>query len=186
MLPTNDNANIVIQVGETRETGEVRIHRGASSLRLTNIRNAGKRGKRCSEAVLFCDDDAFPWESVALEAYGRAKRGDDWATVVQALVDVARDGAELTESVRRGVDVEPSHLPVEVDGAHVRVSAAPLAFVARGSDVNETTALANRAALPAMTLPRGGGRREGDRRPAAHLLRDGLRGVERWRRDSLC
>jgi hypothetical protein len=134
-----------IAIGTTWSNGSYRIHRYASSLRVTDIRNAGQRGKRCQRLSVW-DDMIANHEHLAdmlsgvLVAAAMCDAGI--SEMAQACADAALTGYAVTEL--RGVDVEPAEL--SVTGKHVRVTATDLEVCIRDLDdaANEPTAITNK------------------------------------------
>lgn len=133
--PANDSTEI-LRVGQTVVVGGWRVQRFMTSVRMTDITNAGKRGKRCAEFALYDHTGAGPWESLALEAVYSARVGRVPAFVAEASEIVSVETRSL-----RGVDVEPDAPAVNVRGMHVSVRASALEFVVEDArDIhNETT-----------------------------------------------
>lgn len=124
----NNDAPKTIAVGHTVDTGTVRIHRYADSFEVTDITNAGRRGKTCRVASICRGYGAN--RPATLDGYALALAGCASYDAVMALVaDVAIDfpgSVRVTESSLRGVRVLPTATPVVIDGAYVRVVATPL------------------------------------------------------------
>ena len=100
-------------VGTTHETDTWRIHRYADSIRITELRGAGKRGKRCTEISLY-DSGASrmtAWESTAMGALLYGKR-DVSASKMEAEMEELIGGEYATIKIEvralRGVDVMPA------------------------------------------------------------------------------
>ena len=125
-----------LEVGETHEAGTLRAHRYADSIRITDIANAGKRGKKCRELSVLPDS---LWgseaEKAALTRLGlwlrKVDNFDDahtWAHVI------AKDTQALKLNLRelRGVDVEPAGVRYEMDlrpaDGKLRLSCSPHHF----------------------------------------------------------
>jgi hypothetical protein len=110
--------SVGVPVGETVERDGLRFHRYASSLRVTDITNAGKRGKSCPEFALFNLDygvkDAKQIAAVedALKAIAKAKTYAQAVALARGVA--AKDSqrgmafASVEERQLRGVDVEPA------------------------------------------------------------------------------
>ncbi len=110
--------SVGIPVGETVERDGLRFHRYASSLRVTDITNAGKRGKSCPEFALFNLDygvkDAKQIAAVeaALKDIAKAKTYEQAVAIARGVA--AKDSqrgmafASIEERQLRGVDVPPA------------------------------------------------------------------------------
>jgi hypothetical protein len=134
-----------IEIGTTWQNGTYRIHRYAGSIRVTDIRNAGRRGKRCQQLGVW-DDMIAKHEHLAdtlssLLVAG-AECGASIAEMAQACADAGLTGYEVQDL--RSVDVEPTEL--SVTGRHVRVTATDLDVCIRDLDdrMNEPTAIARK------------------------------------------
>lgn len=98
-------------VGTTFETDTWRIHRYAGSVRITELRGAGKRGKRCTEISLY-DSGASrltPWESIAMGALMWGKRNVTASKMEAEMEELTGYDPALNIEVQqlRGVDVMP-------------------------------------------------------------------------------
>lgn len=97
-------------VGATHETDTWRIHRFSESIRITELKGAGKRGKRCTEISLHGGSRTTPWESIAMGALLYAKR-DATASKMEAEMEELTGGddgwVKMEVRALRGVDVMP-------------------------------------------------------------------------------
>jgi hypothetical protein len=96
--------------GRTFENEAWRIHRYRPSIKITELVNAGKRGKKVQQIDLYDLDyvqGGFPTESVAAELVMLAKRGASFDRMLQAAKEAKELGAQLQISTERGVDVRP-------------------------------------------------------------------------------
>jgi hypothetical protein len=101
-----------IAMGKTVELGTVRIHRFADHFRVTDLTNAGKRGKRCAVATLaptfaYPGDHAAWLENMSKVLVTLSSYDDVRRLVSDVLVDFP---GELRFDTReeRGVDVAPA------------------------------------------------------------------------------
>lgn len=164
--PANDSP-AVLAIGCTTEVAGYRVHRFTTSLRVTELANAGKRGKRCREwsviersfGPLTCG------ESLSLEIIMCARRGV--AHVERALSEAAECGYVVEARELRGVDVTPASSRVRVVGMHVVVDADAESFTVRDADdvANETTIMGRTRTATKRFLA------------WAHANRDALRGM---------
>jgi hypothetical protein len=104
-----------IPVGETVERNGMRLQRFRPSLRVTDLANAGKRGKGCPQFALYNLD--YPFQAAkAAAAVSAALKAIAKAPTYAKAVAIAREaaapkgqgGAGFQEEVLRGVDVEPA------------------------------------------------------------------------------
>jgi hypothetical protein len=102
-----------IEMGKTVELGTVRIHRFADHFRVTDLTNAGKRGKRCAVASLATTHLFTGDQSAWMHNMGRAlvSMCESYSDVRRLIADIMVDfPGELRFDAReeRGVDVEPA------------------------------------------------------------------------------
>lgn len=142
---------VALNVGETMETEKWRIHRFAESIRVTDLTNAGKRGKKVESWIIFSNSGgskALPLETMALQYAMWAKRDATPAKMKSVLdedLEVYGDTMSLETRTERGVDVLPGGFkPVFVRGAHVTIESSLTDFVIRdiNDDNNEPTCIA--------------------------------------------
>jgi hypothetical protein len=115
MLYVDQQAGLA--VGQTIERDNLRMHRYNSSLRVTDVTNAGKRGKKCPEFALFNldygqrDPKDVAKINDALKAIVKAKTYAQAVAIARGVA--AKDSqrgmsfASIEERDLRGVDVEP-------------------------------------------------------------------------------
>lgn len=127
-------------VGDTVQNERIRIHRYRDSIKVTDLTNAGKRGKRVEQFDLSPaygpfgpGGDRMSWlDQTGADLVNLASRGYD--AVLKYVKDLDPRSIELSESKLRGVDVEPhgdkfrfeSPLP---EGGSIRVESSPLTFM---------------------------------------------------------
>jgi hypothetical protein len=111
-----------IKIGETRENGSLRIHRYRESLELTDLTNAGKRGKKVRRVSVgsrhidaVCHLDRVSGMVDSAVALDRAM-----ASINDYLTDYPSD-LNLFETEMRGVDVAPAGFKAQT-GCGKRVS----------------------------------------------------------------
>jgi len=129
--------------GDTIETSTWRVLRGALSIRVTHITNAGKRGKRCAEYTLYlesCGSDAA-LDPITEIVRAKAEREVDPAEMLVVMTMCKSNAIGLQVSELRGVDVTKPGEKVEIIGRAVKVRASTQGFaVANRLDVmNEET-----------------------------------------------
>lgn len=127
-----------ITVGQTLQSDKWRIHRYMTSLRITDLTNAGKRGKKVTELVL-----TNPDENLIRKVLAAAKSGVSLESMKEILP------AEPMVTTYRGIDVEPAETEhVGVTGKDFSLSASPTDFTIAENDVNMTRI------IPPMTAPK--------------------------------
>lgn len=122
LLPLLKTAGTPLQVGRTilSDNRMLRIHRYTSSVRITDLTNAGKRGKRCGEITLW-DLDYIRDEEVLRDLDGllshladsptyqaAANRIRGFVTAVEMFHPEIGIPPKIEESELRGVDVTPA------------------------------------------------------------------------------
>lgn len=113
-------------VGETAEIGHFRIHRLSTAVRITDLTNAGKRGKKVEEVAVYGFVDERKGEAISAVALALALRGASLTRVEKNLALAAADAGVLTErTAYRGIDVRPRGAKFELQGAFLKVDADP-------------------------------------------------------------
>lgn len=125
-----------LNVGETFENEHYRIHRYADSIKVMDLTNAGKRGKKVDAVTLYDFPRLSPVESAALGYVLWAKRNSPFSKMLeQAKEDAEILGCKIEVSAYRGVDVMPAGVqPIAIRGEHIYVEASPLSFTVRDND----------------------------------------------------
>lgn len=133
----------VLRVGETWENDKFRVHRYASSLVVTDLTNAGKRGKKVDEFALYgLDMRLLPQEGIVDEIMMLVQRGDGWNRILQAAKEAEVLGAGLEVRSPRGIDVLPGGTkPVELKTPSLWIRSDPKDFLVRDlrDTINEPT-----------------------------------------------
>lgn len=96
--------------GITREFTAWRVHRFNSALVVTSLENAGKRGKKVAELVIYDLDRYDQDEDVVAKVIALAGRGASIPTMMSTMQDLASaSGGKIGFDTRslRGVDVMP-------------------------------------------------------------------------------
>ena len=116
--------------GDTIETNGWRIHLGALAIRVTHIVNAGKRGKKCAQFVLWHRDCFYTGQlDAALVAIrAEAERGAEPAAMRSTMEAHVAGTVSLQVSEERGIDVDCANDKIEILGACVAVRASSQAF----------------------------------------------------------
>jgi hypothetical protein len=133
-----------LDVGRTWENENWRIHRYADSIRITELREAGKRGKKVKVISLYGGVRTLPLESTAMELVMLGKRNETYARMLQAAKEAEEIGFTLSEEEQRGVDVPPGNFgPMDIRGDHVHVEVGWKDFSVRNTDdtYNEETCI---------------------------------------------
>lgn len=133
-----------INVGDTYENGNLRVHRYRDSLVLWDLTNAGKRGKkveRVTVTMAHWADRGPADEDKILNSLGAALDSyDSLARAVSMLKDVLVDypgSFRLSAYEERGVDVMPAGFEkFTIEGRHVSVEAEYKDFRVRNLDDN--------------------------------------------------
>ncbi len=130
-----------LKIGETFESATWRLHRYSNSLHITDIRDAGKRGKRCLKITLVfesCSDCQPSMETAVamlLPLAGSNASAKTMRIAAQACKIETPFALKLSvhEGVERGVDVRPagSRGKVEIKGVNVLVDASSDGFMVR-------------------------------------------------------
>ncbi len=131
-----------VDVGRSVFTPQnLKIHRYRESVEITDMTNAGKRGKKVQQLHITMGHMASAMVDVALKNltsdilhmnYGQVKAHVEKLMVQQKELNI-HDGIRLNESVLRGVDVEPMGTAIEIqnkypNGAWLRINANPHEF----------------------------------------------------------
>jgi len=141
---------IGVGIGDTEEHDGLRFHRYASALMVTDLANAGKRGKTVPEFSLYNLDYTFGDKSAdelenALESIAKAKTYAQALQIAKKAVafvhaDGSRYGSSLNIEERplRGVDVDPpegaSGAKIAIDTPHFSLSVDARGFSASDKD----------------------------------------------------
>jgi hypothetical protein len=135
---------VALNIGDTFENEKWRIHRYSNSIVITDLANAGKRGKKVDSWVVMSRsglNNDLPLESMAMEYILWAKRGVDGAKM-KAVIDEEQEafGDTMTVYIRqeRGVDVMPGGFePFQLKTNKIFVEVTPRDFTVKNlSDVN--------------------------------------------------
>lgn len=141
---------IGVGIGDTEEHDGLRFHRYSSALRVTDLANAGKRGKSVPEFALYNLDYTFGDKAAdelenALEAIAKAKTYAQALQIAKKVVEfVHADGSRYGSSLNieerplRGVDVDPpegaSGAKIEIDTPHFSLSVDARGFSVHDKD----------------------------------------------------
>lgn len=110
-----------MKVGETSENGMLRVHRFAGSVRVTDLTNAGKRGKKVATFAVLPLYARNTTDEGVKKRLGRVSSTlaelTNYGTALQIVKDyIARfpNELELVEGEERGIDVRPGGAEVVV------------------------------------------------------------------------
>ncbi len=132
---------VALSIGETFENDKWRVHRYADSIVITDLTNAGRRGKQVLSWVLM---HVRTGESTSMEFEMLAKRGVDAARMKTAVDEAVEVGAEFFERNQKGVDIKPGNFQkLVVRGAHITITADYDDFMIQDidDDMNEPTCI---------------------------------------------
>lgn len=124
-----------LEMGRTFFNENLKIHRYAESVVVTDLTNAGKRGKTCMEMHIGVDsfnrDEINGAIDSIIDDLTKAKTYEDAKKVVQA--ELVTGNFQINERALRGVDVEPMGTVINTDkkfpdGSTVRIKASPQSF----------------------------------------------------------
>ncbi len=111
----NDNAPTTIALGTTFESATWRAHRYSDNIVVTDLRGAGKVGKRCAVFTVFAFNAEDVLDTIAPVVAWAVQEGATVETMRAMLADVVLSGCTFTEDEKRGVDV-PRLPTIEVKG----------------------------------------------------------------------
>lgn len=151
-------ALVAVRVGETSESDAIRVSRGRSAIRVWDMENAGRRGKKVDVIALYDLDYAVHNSTQEANVGGKV---EDLAQKImsansfskaekmlkdaeKAINEVSQFKVSIYESTERGVDVPPAGFqPIEVNGKHVYVRSGYKDFTVRDKDdqYNEPTCI---------------------------------------------
>jgi len=138
-----------LDVGRGVFTEHLKIHRFHGSVRITEMANAGKRGKRVRELTVLAGNMSDQMEDILLKNAVEVILHATYDQAKSALEKLQAEGAafKLSERVLRGVDVEPMGTTLNLskdfpDGSTVRITSSPHDFAVKNT----------------VIIPRGDGR----------------------------
>ena len=138
-----------VDVGRSVFTpSNLKVHRYRESVEITDMTNAGKRGKKVEVMHVTVGHMASEMVDVALKNlttdilhmnYGQVKAHVEKIMHQQKEQNI-HDGFRLTEQTLRGIDVEPMGTTIEItnkfaDGAYLEIEASPHSFRVKDSAV---------------------------------------------------
>lgn len=132
--------------GDTFETQGWRIHRFADHINITDLTNAGKRGKKVVTWIIM--GRTLPFESLALGYVMWAKRNATPAEMKKAIdedQEAFGPSMKVEDRIERGIDVAPGGFkPVLIRGAMVTIESDYEGFSIKdiNDDANEPTCIA--------------------------------------------
>lgn len=128
-------------IGHSAFTDNMKLHRYAESLRVTDMTNAGKRGKKVLEMTITVDtfkrDEA---DGVLNKVTAAILKANDYVAAKHAVEKLRAEDEliEIHEVTLRGVDVEPMGTTLKLekkhpDGSIVRITSSPHDFLVNHS-----------------------------------------------------
>jgi hypothetical protein len=120
-------------IGDTFENDKWRVHRYAGSLVMTDLTNAGKRGKKVDEIAFYnLDMRTAPSFDLVGEMIGLVKSNASLDKVKKAAEDFKDRGYSLEVRVQRGVDVMPGGFkPIRINTDNLYIEAGYDSFTVR-------------------------------------------------------
>lgn len=133
LSPASPSNSAFIDVGETLETSQWRVHRAAHSLTITCLEFAGKVGKKVYQFCIYNLDLNVKSHAQVDICTSQLRQGVHAnMSVDQMAVLVAGIGGDLCSPVSfrtlRGVDVIPSAASIQINTGHAVIKADPLSF----------------------------------------------------------
>lgn len=134
----------VLDIGRGMFTeDQLKIHRFSDSVRITDLTNAGKRGKVCKELTIIAGYLQGDLADKVLKQAVSTIMHSDYAQAKAKLEALAEEHPglfTLSERTLKGVDVEPVGSPVNLekkfpDGTIVTIEATPHEFMVKNSTV---------------------------------------------------
>lgn len=121
-----------IPLGKTYERGDLRIHRYMGSFRVTDVTNAGKRGKKVRQMSigLSLTKDHDPWYDNMAKMLPHMDSYDEVKRTIKDLQQQFPNEIWLEEQELRGIDVNPGGTtPIELTtNEGLKIYADPLSF----------------------------------------------------------
>jgi len=121
-----------LMVGETFENDAFRAQRGMSTLRITDLTNAGKRGKKVEEIALYNLDYADDFDGWNRDvSFGNLKKERTYAGArswAESLYEFLKEDngipVGMEKHTKRGIDVTPGGFkPIKIRTKYIRVDA---------------------------------------------------------------
>ena len=119
----------MIEMGETREVGTVRFHRYREGLKVTDLTNAGKRGKVVQELYIgqkswqrTCDASARLYDLCDLVC--RTGNYSTAAALVECYVDENPEALSIDARTFKGIEVQPAGFEeISISNEHMAMTA---------------------------------------------------------------
>jgi len=129
-----------LDVGRSTFTEHLKIHRFHGSLRITEMVNAGKRGKKVRELTVLAGHMSDQMEDILLKNAVDAILHSTYDQGKAALEKLLAEGAAFTlhERLLRGIDVEPTGTTLNLEkkfpnGNIVSITSSPHEFIVKDS-----------------------------------------------------
>ncbi len=131
-----------VPIGQTVERNGLRMHRYSSALRVTDLANAGKRGKQVDEFALYNLDYSFSDQQAGIleRALGAIAKARTYAQALQIAKEASAEveklpggsgGARVEQNKYRGIDVEA---PEGQRGAKIKIETPEFSLEASATD----------------------------------------------------
>lgn len=131
-----------LPMGQTYQNPKVRIHRYSDLLQVTELVNAGKRGKKCPQMAIqltyqFKGDKPAWFERITHEFLVYSRSSDPYAKMKAFITDLQVDfpgEIDMSERDLKGVEVEPYgqvfefKIPLEDNKSSIEVMSSPTSF----------------------------------------------------------
>lgn len=148
-----------LSIGDEMETEKWRVHRYSTSLVLTDLTNAGKRGKKVNQIALYnLDYKTIPAGAIIDDILKLVKSNTSWERVLDAAKKYqTHAGMGIDIRQQRAIDIMPAGFrPIRIDTPNVSVEAGYDGFMVknRADRYNEPTciprATGGKKAIPAF------------------------------------
>jgi hypothetical protein len=136
---------LVSRTGERFESDSIRAHQFMNSIKIWDLSNAGKRGRKVDVLTIIATDNAS--EKMLDGHFKAVKIYDSYSDILSLFRDLKYDfpdDFEIHETTERGVDVTPAGFqPIKIDGRHVFINSDYKSFVVKDTDdeYNEETCI---------------------------------------------
>jgi len=133
---------LAVSVGDMFENDAIRVIRTRSGIRVIDLENAGKRGKRVDVIAIYdvdyADDPGGLVEELAKDLE-KARSFSQATGMLQNTLDAVNEGSsrqvKIYKDNERGVDVAPAGFkPVKINGKNVYIEADYKSFVVRDKE----------------------------------------------------
>jgi hypothetical protein len=120
----------VLEVGGKGDLGRYRVQRFSTTVRVTDLTNAGKRGKTVNQIAIHGLRNEALGGLVATAALVLAQKNVPWDRMVKNMEHAAAmQDAEVEKNALRGIDVVPQGKKFVLQGAYVHIDADPTSIL---------------------------------------------------------